>query len=148
MYNLLGEYDCKLDAKGRFLVPSGLRKQLPEDEQIDFVINRGLEECLVLYPRKVWDKEMERLAALNPFDKKAQAFKRLFRNGATPVELDGNGRALISKGLMERAGLTKEIKLISDIDRVEIWDKSKYEAWLNDPSNSLADLADEVMVDK
>ena len=59
--SLLGEYDCKMDEKGRFLMPSGLRKQLPENEREHFVIGRGLDKCLVIYPEKVWDKEVERL---------------------------------------------------------------------------------------
>ncbi|RMG19699.1 MAG: division/cell wall cluster transcriptional repressor MraZ [Bacteroidetes bacterium] len=148
MISLIGEYDCKLDAKGRFLMPAGLRKQLPEDQQSDFVINRGLDKCLVMYPLEVWEKELARLQSRNQYVKKNRVFTRMFLNGATRLALDGNARVLIPKRLMEHAGLNKEIVLVAQIDKIEIWDKAAYEEWLNEPGFDFEDLAEEVMKDE
>lgn len=145
MMSLIGEYDCKLDAKGRFLLPSGLRKQLPEGQQADFVINRGLDKCLVLYPIDVWEKELERLQSRNQYVKKNRAFTRMFLNGATRLSLDGNARVNIPKRLMDFAGLSKEIILVAQIDKVEVWDKAAYDEWLNEPGYDFESLAEEVM---
>lgn len=145
MKSLIGEYDCKLDAKGRFLMPAGLRKQLPEDQQTEFVINRGLDNCLVLYPLKVWDVELERIQARNQYVKKNRAFTRWFLNGATPLALDSSARVLIPKRLLEYANLEKELVLVAQIDKVEIWDKKAYEDWFNEPDYDFEKLAEEVM---
>ena len=148
MISLIGEYDCKLDAKGRFLMPAGLRKQLPEDQQNEFVINRGLDQCLTLYPVPVWEMELKWLQARNQYVKKNRAFLRMFLNGATKVQLDGNGRVLIPKRLMEHAKLEKETILVAQIDKVEIWDKKAYEEWMEEPEYDFEELAEEVMKDE
>lgn len=145
MHTLIGEYDCKLDAKGRFLVPSKLRKQLPEELRSEFVINRGLDQCLTLYPIPVWEQELARLKAKNQYVKKNRAFLRMFLNGALKVELDGNGRMLVPKRLMEQVGLKKEIILVAQIDKVEIWDKATYDKWMEEPDFDFEELAEDVM---
>ncbi|GAB4419655.1 MAG: division/cell wall cluster transcriptional repressor MraZ [Bacteroidia bacterium] len=147
MISLIGEYDCKLDDKGRFLMPSGLRKQLPEDQQTEFVVNRGLDKCLVLYPVPVWEKELRRLQARNQYVKKNRAFTRMFLNGATRVSLDSNGRLLLPKRLMEFAGLDKDLMLVAQIDKVEIWDEAGYKQWMEEPDFDFETLAEEVMGD-
>ncbi len=147
MNSLIGEYDCKLDAKGRFLMPSGLRKQLPEDQQVEFIVNRGLDKCLVLYPLKVWEKELEQIQARNQYVKKNRAFTRWFLNGATPITLDGSARVNIPKRLMEHAELEKELILVAQINKVEIWDKAKYQGWFEEPDYDFEALAEEVMGD-
>ena len=145
MKPIIGEYYCKLDNKGRLLVPSGLRKQLPEGEQEEFVLNRGLGEWLMMYPVKVWEKELEKIQALNPYVQKNIAFKRMFLNGATPVAVDGNDRILLPKRLVDSVGVQQEVVLVGQIDRIEIWDKEKYEAWMNKPGYEFEKLAEEVM---
>lgn len=145
MKSLIGEYECKMDAKGRFLMPSGLRKQLPEDQQAEFVVNRGLDKCLVLYPNQVWEKELGRIQARNQYVKKNRAFTRWFLNGATPLTLDSSARVLIPKRLMEHAGLEKEVVLVAQIDKVEIWDKATYEDWFNSSDIDFESLAEDVM---
>ncbi|MEL6135070.1 MAG: division/cell wall cluster transcriptional repressor MraZ [Bacteroidota bacterium] len=147
MISLIGEYDCKMDAKGRFLMPAGLKKQLPENQQNEFVVNRGLDKCLVLYPVPVWEEELTRLQSRNQYVKKNRAFLRMFLNGATRVTLDGNGRVLVPKRLMEFAGLEKELILLAQIDKVEIWDKASYDQLMEDPEFDFESLAEEVMGD-
>ena len=148
MKPIFGEYDCKLDAKGRFLLPSGLKKQLPESQQEDFVVNRGIDQCLVLYPVKIWEKELEKIYSKNQFVAKNRAFARKFLNGATPVTLDGNSRLLLPKRLMDHGGIEKDIVLVAAFDRIEIWNQGTYETWLKDDRFDLERLSEEVMGDQ
>lgn len=145
MLNLLGEYDCKLDSKGRFLLPSKLKKQIIKIIDKGFIINRDIfEKCLVIYPMQEWEKIIKQLNKLNRFVQKNELFRRKFNNGATAIEIDGNGRLLIPKHLIDYAGLKREIKLFGNGDRIEVWSKEKYEEMLNYPLDMGA-LAEEVM---
>ena len=145
MTSFLGEFDCKLDGKSRFLLPSGLKKQLDPASKEQFVLNRGFEGCLVLYHQNEWDKIASKLKKLNLFVSKNRAFYRQFHNGATSVTLDGNGRALIPKSLMAYADISKEAVLFAYADRIEIWSKDRYAEVMSQDSEDFADLAEEVM---
>ena len=146
MTGFLGEYEATLDAKGRFLLPAGFKKQLPDGEFNLFVINRGFEKCLTLYPLKSWDSIFTDISKLNDFDPKVRDFRRYFLNGATQIDLDSAGRLLLSKSLMDYAGLTKDIVLASAVNKIEIWDKSKYTEFFEKISpESFSSLANEVM---
>ena len=147
MASLVGEYGCKLDSKGRFLFPSGLRKQLDPVAQEAFMINRGFEKCLSLYPMNEWDRVSSKLAKLNLFLPENRKFFRLFHNGAQNVSLDNAGRVLIPKSLLSHAGIKKEAVLIAYGDRVEIWDKDVYADWLGENTTDFAELASKVMGD-
>jgi MraZ protein len=146
MAGFIGEYEATLDAKGRFLLPAGFKKQLPDSGAESFVLNRGFEKCLSLYTSKSWKPIFSELGKLNDFEPKVRQFKRYFLNGATQVELDGAGRLLLPKNLMEYAGLEKDIVLVSAIDKLEIWDKTKYQEFFETFSpEAFSDLAKEVM---
>ncbi|HLV43030.1 MAG TPA: division/cell wall cluster transcriptional repressor MraZ [Brumimicrobium sp.] len=145
MAGLVGEYEVKLDAKGRFLFPSHLRRQLSPAAQESFMLNKGFEECLSLYPMNEWEKLSESLSKINLFKPKNRMFYRLFHQGAKDVSLDKTGRILIPTSHMERVGLKKEAMLIAYNDRIEIWDKSKYFEMIEGSMSDFADLADEVM---
>jgi MraZ protein len=145
MKALVGEYACTMDAKGRFLMPAALRRQLPEGEQSDFVLNKGLDNCLILYPVSVWEKELEKIQSLNMYETKNRAFSRIFLSGAAPVSVDNSDRILIPKHLAEKINITKEMILLAQLDRIEIWDKNAYDAWIEDPGYDIASLAEEVM---
>lgn len=145
MINLLGEYEATLDAKGRFLLPGGLKKQLPEGES-RLIISRGIEKCLTLYPLQSWEPIVARIRQLNDFDPKVREFKRLFLGGATEVELDSAGRLLLPPQLKEFAGLSKDIVLAADLDKINIWDAGKYKQFFEDFSpEAFSNLAAEVM---
>ncbi len=145
MLNLLGEYDCKLDAKGRLMFPAPLKKQLADVLHEGFVINRDLfEKCLILYPAQQWDDVSGQLRKLNRFVEKNQRFIRRFSNGATRVSLDGTGRLLLPSSLSKYAELIKEVKLTGNGDRMEIWSKGLYEAMLEEDID-MAALSEEVM---
>lgn len=145
MRNLIGEFECSLDGKGRLMFPSGLRKQVgPEEHR--FVINRSIfEPCLILYPWDEWEDITKQLNKLNRFDRKNDRFIRKFRNGATEVELDGTGRILIPKRLKAFAGLQKEVVLFASSNKVELWDKARYDQVMDEDQEDFAELAEEVM---
>jgi len=146
MIGFLGEYEATLDAKGRFLLPAGFKKQLPEGEAMHFIVNRGFEKCLTLYPRQSWEPIFSEISKLNDFDPKVREFRRYFLNGATQLELDTVGRLLLPKNLTEHAGLEREIVLVSAVNKIEIWDKSKYKQFFETfTAQSFSDLANEVM---
>lgn len=145
MLNLLGEYDLRLDAKGRLTLPAGLRKQLDGELQKGFVVNRDVfKPCLVLYPMAEWEQTQSMMRRLNRFVEKNLEFIRRFMNGATQVELDPSDRLLLPKALMDYAGIGKDIKMIGMMDRVEIWSKEGH-ASMQREKVDLTALAEDVM---
>ncbi|MDX1542447.1 MAG: division/cell wall cluster transcriptional repressor MraZ [Christiangramia sp.] len=146
MVNLIGTYECKVDAKGRLMVPSALKKQLAPMLQDGFVIKRAVfQNCLELYPMSEWNVLMNKMNGLNRFRKKNNDFIRRFTAGVKMVEVDSNGRLLIPKDLTAFAGIEKEIVLSSAINIIEIWDKDKYENTIEASSDDFAELAEDVM---
>ena len=146
MIGFIGEYEATLDAKGRFLLPAGFKKQLPEGGSEHFIVNRGLEKCLSLYPMKSWKPIFAEISNLNDFDPKVRQFRRYFLNGAIQVELDSANRILLPKNLLEHAGLEKDIVLVSAVNKIEIWDKHKYQQFFETFSpETFSSLAKEVM---
>jgi len=148
MLNLIGTFDCKADAKGRVLVPSGLKKQLNSVVDSGFVVKRAVfQPCLELYPMEEWQKLMKKMEGLNRFNRKNNDFIRRFTAGVRSVELDAAGRLLIPRDLLLFAGIEKEITLSSSINIVEIWNKQRYEKAISDAAVDFADLAEEIMGD-
>jgi MraZ protein len=146
MTGFLGEFEATLDPKGRFLLPAGIKKQLQEGENTQFVINRGFEKCLTLYPLTSWNPIFQKISQLNDFDPKVREFRRYFLNGAIALELDSAGRLLVPKNLMEHAGLEKDIVLVSAVNKMEIWDKTQYQKFFDTYSpEAFSSLAASVM---
>ncbi len=145
MKGFLGEYEATLDAKGRFLLPAGLKKQMPDGE-MKFVINRGFEKCLTLYPIQSWEPIYAEISKLNDFDPKVREFRRYFMNGATEVEPDTAGRVLLPPNLKEHAALDKDIVLVSAFNKIEIWDAGHYKKFFESfSSETFSNLAQQVM---
>jgi MraZ protein len=127
MNNLLGEYDCKVDAKGRFMFPAQLKKQLGDVAKQGFVVNRNLhEKCLFLYPVSEWNKLTKKLGKLNRLIKRNDKVVRLVMSGATPVDFDSSGRMLLPKALGDYAMLDKDIKVVGTGTLIELWDAKNY----------------------
>ncbi len=145
MTNFIGEFECKLDSKGRLMLPASLRKQLDPSAQESFVMNRGFEKCLVLYPKNDWEYISAEVNKLNQYVKKNREFIRYFYRGATELGLDGTGRLLFPKRLLEYAGADKEVVLFAHGNRIEVWDKKTYNGLLTDEPDEFANLAEEVM---
>ena len=138
-----------MDAKGRFLLPAAFKKQVPEEWGNQYVISRGIEQCLTLYPMKNWEPIVAEISQLNDFDPKVRQFQRFFLNGATPVELDSAGRLLIPQTLQSYAGLQKDMVMVARLNKIEIWDKVKYQQFFENFSpETFSSLANEVMVKK
>ncbi|MBD0832485.1 division/cell wall cluster transcriptional repressor MraZ [Aestuariibaculum sediminum] len=143
---LTGTYDCKVDAKGRLMMPAPLKKQLSSILEEGFVLRRSVfQKCLELYPMAEWQRLMLKMNKLNRFKKKNNDFIRRFTAGVKIVEVDANGRLLIPKDLTVFASISKEIVVASAINIVEIWDKELYEQAIDDAADDFADLAEEVM---
>ena len=119
---LTGEFNHSIDSKGRLIIPSKLRDSLGEH----FVITKGMDGCLFLYPENEWEAFEEKLRALPLTNKDARAFSRFFVAGATMCELDRQGRILVPQTLREFAGLEKDVVLTGNLNRVEVWSKEKW----------------------
>lgn len=147
--SFLGEYEATLDAKSRFLLPAGFKRQLPEGENMRFVINRGFEKCLSLYPLPSWQPLYDQISSLNDFDPKVREFRRFFLNGAIEVEPDTAGRILIPQNLKDYAGLGKDIVLAAAVNKIEIWDQDQYRKFFESYSpDDFSALAQSVMAPK
>lgn len=152
MLNLLGEHNCKVDAKGRLMFPAKLRKQLDEVLHHGLVINRDIfAKCLVIYPKPEWDKVNQEMSRLSRYDRKHQVFQRKFMKGATMMELDANGRLLIPAALLEYAGINLKDSndlIISGLgEKAEIWSKANYDAEILDDDFDFGSLAEDVRAD-
>ena len=145
MKKLIGEFDCKLDDKGRLKLPAPLLKQMGESSSFTFVVNRGFEANLMMYPESIWDKISSQVDKLNQYIKKNREFVRYFYRGATKMETDTSERILIPKKLLEYAGIDKEVVLFAYNDRIEVWSKSNYDAVLADEPFDFSDLAEDVL---
>lgn len=145
MSGLLGEFECTMDPKGRVKVPAALLKQLNAADSGRFVLNRGFEKCLILYPWSEWQIISARLGKLNMFVQKNRDFVRYFMSGVSEITLDSNDRFLIAKSLQEYAGISKDIVLSAFQGKIEVWDKAAYEKAIDMNSDDFAGLAEEVM---
>lgn len=134
----IGEYHHSVDEKGRIIIPSKFREELG----FNFIITKGLDGCLFVYPKKEWDKIVAKLEVL-PFTKKdARTFMRFFLSGATECEFDKQGRINITNPLIEYAGLDKDCVVIGVNDRLEIWDKDKFNGYFESNQEYLSDIAE------
>jgi MraZ protein len=148
MSYLNGEFECKLDNKGRMMIPAGLKKQLPEAEKETLVINRGFKKYLVIYTKSEWDKKLDELNKLNQYETKNIEFIRYFTRGATELTLDAAGRVNLPQGLLDYAGIGADVVLNCMLTKIEMWDRTAYNAMISSEPENFAALAEEVMGDK
>ena len=134
---LTGEFNHSIDTKGRLIIPSKFRDILGDD----FVITKGLDGCLFLYPANEWKIFEEKLRTLPLTNKNARTFTRFFLGSAVDGGLDKQGRVLISSALRTFAGLDKEVVLVGVLDRVEIWDKAKWDENNTEVEENMDDIA-------
>ncbi|MBT3301997.1 MAG: division/cell wall cluster transcriptional repressor MraZ [Bacteroidetes bacterium] len=148
MKGFIGEYECKLDAKGRFKIPANLLRQIPEEANNTFVINRGFEKHLALYPANEWEIITEEINKLNNYDKKVRDFRRFFYRGASEISLDSSSRLLLPKTLLDWPKIDKEIVLFCHSFIIEIWSKSSYDGLLSNEPEDFSPIAQSVMGNK
>jgi len=135
---LIGEYTHIIDSKKRLAIPSKIRKDLGDKA----VITRGLDSCLFVFTIKEWQKLVNKLSNLPFGDKDSRSLKRLMLAGASEVSLDGLGRILIPDYLKSYAGLKKNIVIAGVYDRLEIWDKSKWEVFKQQSEKEADNIAE------
>lgn len=148
MLNLLGEYRCKVDAKGRMMFPASLRKELSEVLHHGLVINRDIfESCIVLYPRPEWDRVNKEMSKLSRYNRKHQQFQRRFMMGASQVSVDNSGRLLLPAMLQEHAGIdlkaSNEVVVSAMGEKIEVWSLANYQAKIAEDDN-FDELAEEI----
>ena len=142
MIGFLGEYEATVDAKGRFLLPGAIKKKLPEDTPGQFVINRGFEKHLMLYPNEVWERKSKEINQLNIYNTQQRQAIRYFYRGATELEMDASERINIPGSLMEYAGIDKDVVLFAYQQQIEIWSKEAYEVMLNQEPDDFASIVE------
>ena len=135
----MGEYNYSIDEKGRLTIPVKLREQLGHD----FIITRGLDNCLFIYPKNEWDKVIEKYREL-PNTKDARNFMKFFLSGATTNELDKQGRINIANSLIKYAGLQKDCVIIGVNERLEVWDKDRWNNFIEANEDIISDIADKL----
>ena len=135
----MGEYHHSIDSKGRLIIPSKLRDDLGEN----FIVTRGLDGCLFIYPKNEWDHIISKYKEL-PDTKNRRHFMRIFLSGATVCEYDKQGRINIPMPLIQYANLTKDCIIIGVDERLEIWSKETWEQFINNNEDNLSDIADEL----
>lgn len=145
MLNLHGEYECKMDAKGRLIIPAALKSQLPKAAKSSFFINRGFEKCCVMFPSNEWNEIAAEINKLSDYIAKERQFKRYFLRGASKLEMDAASRVLLPKPLQEYAGLKSDLVLLAYGNKIEIWSQAEYTRMLNEEPKDFSALAEEVM---
>ena len=138
IFMLMGEYHHSIDDKGRLIIPSKLRSELGDN----FIVTRGLEGCLFVYPEQEWNNIVEKLKTL-PFTKKdARNFSRFFLSGATALEFDKQGRINITSPLIHYADLKKDCVIVGVSDRLEIWSEERWNQFFDENENDLSEIAE------
>jgi MraZ protein len=146
MIIFIGEYTCKLDNKGRVILPAAFKKQMSGSNQEKFVIKKDIfESCLVLYPMEEWDRQIKIIRKkINPYKREHNKFLRRFFKGMADVMLDANNRILIPKRLLDEIDANKEIVMAGQYGKIEIWTKDRYDkSDLGD--DEFAGMAEDIM---
>ena len=146
MATFIGDYSCKIDAKGRLIFPSALKKQMDTLSGDHFVVRRDIfEECLVLVTIEDWELQMKKIRSrINPYNREHNRFLRNFFKGTAEIFLDSSNRILIPRKLTELVGIGKEVILAGQDGRIEIWSKERYDK-IDIPVDDFADLAEKLM---
>jgi MraZ protein len=142
-----GEFECKLDTKGRLVLPSKIKARLPEVSGNQLVISLGLEPCLVLYPLVEYRKIYSRIASMNEFNEEFRNLQRNFFRRIAEIELDNAGRLLIPKTMAKYANLEKDIMLVGMGNRVELWNTLAYEKFIINDTAEFSKLAQKHLTD-
>ena len=143
-YRFTGEYECRLDAKGRLKLPAAIIKQIGGDENLRFTVKRGFEKHLMLYPNDVWEMKTREINQLNIYSTQQRQAIRYFYRGATELEMDAAERINLPGSLLEYAGIDKDVVLFAYQNQIEIWAKEKYDDMMGQEPDEFAAIAEEV----
>lgn len=139
----IGEYRYNLDEKGRLAIPNDFRQKLGDK----IIISRGIEQCLFVYSLEDWNKLVDKISKLSFTKKSHREFSRMFLSGAYQKDIDSKGRTNIDNNLLSYAGLVKECVIIGVGERIEIWDKEKWDNYYLDHQNILDEISEEIDLD-
>lgn len=142
----MGEFSCKVDNKGRVMLPVKFREMIGEDE---FVITRGFENSISLYPINTWENEIieKQIKKLKLTNSKHRAYQRFILSAATKLTLDSQGRLNIPSSLMEHSQLEKNAIVMGGVDHIEIWSEEKWKEYMGETSENIENLVDEIDFD-
>jgi MraZ protein len=146
MTDFIGDFTCKIDDKGRVLLPSGFLRQMAGAMQDRFVIKKDIfDSCLVLFPMGEWERQNQILRKnTNPYNREHNKFLRGFFKGVAEVVLDANNRLLIPKRLLDDIGADREIVMTGQLGKIEIWTKDAYDK-IDGSDEGFASLAEKIM---
>jgi MraZ protein len=146
MATFIGDYACKVDAKGRIILPMAFKKQMPADARDHFVVRKDIfENCLVLYSIEDWNRQLEKIRKrINPYNREHNKFLRNFFKGTAELCLDSNNRMLIPKRLLELIGADRDVVLAGQDGRIEIWAADTYDR-IDLAAEDFANLAEKLM---
>ena len=138
----LGEYEIPVDAKGRIFIPAEFRKKLPEEAEDTFVVVRGLDGCLAAYPQHVWAGIAKQMMRLPPTEKKSRIYVRSMLSQAAEVKLDRQGRVLVPRKLLDRAGIKEAMIVIGALDKLEFWDPGVWGRYMEEAEPVVEEVAE------
>jgi MraZ protein len=146
MITFVGDHICKLDAKGRLMLPAAFVKQMGGLAAARFVVKKDVfEGCLVIYPQEEWDRQVKSLRKkLNPYKREHNQFLRVFFKGVAEIALDANNRLLFPKRLLDEVEAEKEVVLAGQPGKIELWAKSKYDS-IELSDDEFADMAEKLL---
>ncbi|GIP57787.1 division/cell wall cluster transcriptional repressor MraZ [Paenibacillus woosongensis] len=137
----MGEFQHSIDDKGRIIIPAKFRDLLGAS----FVVTRGLDQCLFVYPMQEWEVLEQKLKALPLMKSDARAFTRFFFSGATECEWDKQGRVNLPANLRQYAKLEKDCVVLGVSNRVEIWSRDTWEQYFQQSEDTFNDIAEKLV---
>ena len=146
MSTFIGDYPCKVDVKGRIILPAAFKRQMPVGAEDRFVVRKDIfENCLVLYSIEDWNNQLEEIRKrMNPYNREHNMFLRNFFKGTAELPLDNNNRFLIPKRLMDLIEASRDVVLAGQDGRIEIWAAEAYEK-IEMPAEDFANLAEKLL---
>ncbi len=145
MSSFKGMHEYSVDVKGRINIPARLRKYVSSDANDTFVITRGMDQCLFIYPLDEWNKLEQTIRALNPSDPKGRYFMRTFLQYATESQLDGQSRISIPKELLQLAAIDKDVLILGVLEHIEVWNPAVYKEYQNQQQDTYENVAQSVL---
>ena len=146
MATFIGDYTCKVDVKGRIILPMAFKKQMPADAQDHFVVRKDIfENCLVLYSIEDWNRQLDKIRKrMNPYNREHNMFLRNFFKGTAELSLDNSNRLLIPRRLMDLIGAERDVVMAGQDGRIEIWAAAVYDK-IDMAAGDFADLAEKLL---
>ncbi len=145
MSSFKGRYSYSVDNKGRIALPVKLRKNVSPEANETFVISRGFEQCLFVYPQDEWNKVEQMIRGLSSSNPQHRFLVRTLLQWATDTQLDSQSRITIPQDLLKFANIENEVLVIGVLERIEIWNPKIYEEYMNNQPATYETVAESVL---